>query len=71
MTKRIGDKAKAQGKITKVFTKRLRRRFAPAGVRNFSKYGRRAGAAFRSRKLVRQIMRLERMVDQVIRDTET
>jgi RNA-directed DNA polymerase len=66
--KRAGDKAIASGKATKIFTKKLRERFQPVGARNFSKYARRAADAFGSKKIVRQVLKLERMVDQAIRD---
>lgn len=39
-TRRLG------GRANKIYTKRLRRRFYPVGVRNFSAYGRRAEKAF-------------------------
>ena len=69
-TKRIGEQAIAEGRATKIFTKRLRERFQPVGVRNFSKYARRAADAFRSKRITRQVMRLERMVDKSIREIE-
>lgn len=67
-TKTAGEKAIAEGRADKIFTKTLRKRFAPVGARNFSKYARRAADAFGSKKIVRQAMKLERMVDQAIRD---
>lgn len=69
-TKRIGEQAIAKGNADKIYTKRLRKRFAPVGARNFSKYARRAADAFGSKRIVRQVMRLERMVDQAIRDMD-
>ncbi|WP_336800102.1 reverse transcriptase domain-containing protein [Kaistia sp. MMO-174] len=66
-TQSIGEQAILDGRSDKVYTKRLRRRFAPVGARNFSKYARRAAKAFGSKKIVRQVMRLERMVDDAIR----
>ena len=69
-TKRIGEQAIAEGRATMIFTKRLRERFQPVGVRNFSKYARRAADAFRSKRITRQVMRLERMVDKSIREIE-
>lgn len=66
-TKRNGDIAIAAGLASKIYTKRLRRRFAPIGVRNFSKYARRAADALASRLIVKQAVRLERMVDRAIR----
>lgn len=70
ITKRHGEKAIAQGRATIIFTKRLRRRFQPVGVRNFLKYSRRSARALGSRTIVRQVLRLERMVDQAIRDLD-
>jgi RNA-directed DNA polymerase len=67
-TTRIGEKAIVEGSADKIFTKKLRKRFAPVGARNFSQYARRAADAFGSKKIVRQAMRLERMVDQAIRE---
>lgn len=69
-TKKIGAKAVAEEKATKIFTKKLRRRFSPVGVRNFSSYARRSAEAFGSVKIVRQIRRLERKMDSAIRDIE-
>ncbi|PQA74032.1 reverse transcriptase domain-containing protein [Brucella oryzae] len=69
-TKRIGEQAIAKGRADKIYTKRLRKRFAPVGARNFSKYARRAADAFGSKRIVRQVMRLERMVDRAIRDMD-
>lgn len=69
-TKRIGVEAITAGRADKIYTKRLWKRFAPVGARNFSKYARRAADAFGSKRIVRQVMRLERMVDRAIRDIE-
>lgn len=68
ITKKIGEQAIAEGRATKVFTKKLRKRFQPVGTKNFSKYARRAADAFGSKQIVRQVSRLERMVDRAIRD---
>lgn len=70
VTRKHGEQAIAQGQATKIFTKRLRKRFQPVGARNFSKYARRSAHAFGSKKIIRQVLRLERMVDQAIRDFE-
>lgn len=70
-TKRIGEEAIAAGRADKIFTKRLRKRFAPVGVRNFSRYARRSARALGSKRIVRQVMRLEQMVDQAIRDMDS
>ena len=67
-TKRIGEAEVAAGRANKIYTKRLRKRFAPVGARNFSKYARRAANTFGSKQIVRQVARLERMVDQAIRE---
>ncbi len=69
-TKRIGEEAIAAGRADKIYTKRLRKRFAPVGARNFSKYARRAADAFGSKRIVRQVTRLERMVDEAIREMD-
>jgi RNA-directed DNA polymerase len=39
----------------------------PMDAWNFSKYARRAADEFGSKKIVRQVMKLERMVDMAIR----
>lgn len=67
-TRKIAEEAIAEGRSDKVFTKRLRRRFCPVGVRNFSAYARRAAKAFGSKQIVRQVARLERSADKAIRD---
>ena len=66
-TETAGVKAREAGTATKTFTKKLRRRFLPSGVRNFSSYARRSGEAFGSKRMVRQAMRLERMVEKAIK----
>lgn len=69
-TKARGKDAIAKGKVNHISTKRLRQRFWPTGARNFSRYARRAAKEFGSTAIVRQALRLERMVDQAIRDIE-
>lgn len=69
-TRKIGEKAIVEGRADKIFTKRLRKRFAPVGARNFSKYARRAADAFGSKQIVRQAMKFERMADQAIHEIE-
>ena len=66
-TRKIGANAVAAGKASKIYTRKLRRRFYPIGVRNFSSYARRSAKVFGSRKIIRQVLRLERMVDKAIR----
>jgi RNA-directed DNA polymerase len=65
--KKIGSAAIAVGGATKIFTKKLRRRFSAIGVRNFSSYSRRSAEAFGSKKIIRQIRRLEKQADEAIR----
>jgi RNA-directed DNA polymerase len=48
-TKRVGEEAIAVGRADRIYTKRLRKRFAPVGARNFSKYARRAAHVFGSK----------------------
>ena len=55
------------GNKGKIYTKKLRRRFSPLGVRNFSLYARRAATAFQTKQIVRQVRRLERFADCKIR----
>jgi RNA-directed DNA polymerase len=64
---KVGAKAISNGKADKIFVSKLRRRFSPVGARNFSSYARRADAAFGSKKITRQITRLERRIDVEIR----
>jgi hypothetical protein len=66
-TRQVGLAAIARGKSHKIFVSRLRQRFSPVGSRNFSSYSRRAGDAFASKKIARQVARLERKVDVAIR----
>lgn len=63
----VGRLAVAEGRASKVYTKKLRRRFSPVGLRNFSSYARRAAKSLKSEAIVRQVRRLERMVDQTIK----
>ena len=67
-TKKKGVAAIAEGKASTIFTRKLRRRFQPVGVRNFSSYARKSAKAFGSKKIVRQVHRLERAADDAIRD---
>jgi hypothetical protein len=66
--KTSGEKAIRDGTATKIFTKKLRKRFSPVGARNFSSYARRAADAFDSKKLVSQVRRIERAADVAIRE---
>ena len=67
VTKRIGEQAIANGRTNKIYTKKLRKRFQAVGTKNFAMYARRAAHAFGSKKIVRQVSRLERMVDIALR----
>ena len=70
-TRKIAEAEIAGGRSNKVFTKRLRRRFYPVGVRNFSAYARRAAKAFGSKQIIRQVARLERSADKAIRELKS
>lgn len=65
--KRRKASLQANGTLTLVHTKKLRRRFSPIGTRNFSLYARRAASSFGSEKIRRQVIRLEKAADQAIR----
>ncbi|WP_315796598.1 reverse transcriptase/maturase family protein [Bradyrhizobium sp. SZCCHNRI3043] len=67
-TKRIGAAAIAAGGASKIYTKKLRKRFYPVGARNFSSYARRSAKVFESKRMVRQVLRFERMVDGALRE---
>ena len=64
---RAGLAAISKGEADKIFVSSLRRRFSPVGARNFSSYARRADAAFGSKKISRQVSRLERRIDAGVR----
>jgi hypothetical protein len=66
-TKVNGEKAIKDGTATKIYTKKLRKRFTAVGSRNFSSYARRAANSFESEKIVSQVRRLERAADTAIR----
>lgn len=66
--RKIGSIAVLSGKATKIYTSSLRHRFQPIGVRNFSRYARRAAATLGSRAILKQVRRLERMVAAALRD---
>lgn len=75
-TKKIADREMAAGKVSKVYTKRLFRRFSHLKVRdekgirtirNFSSYGRRSAAAFGAEeKISQQVKRFERAARKAI-----
>ena len=66
--KKHGGDRLASGSGSKIFTKKLRRKFYPIGVRNFSRYGRRSAASFESSQIRQQLIKLEREADRAIRD---
>lgn len=59
-TRAAGQQAIAEGKASKIYTKKLRRRFMNLPVRNFSSYARRSAQALGSTQVLRQVRRLER-----------
>lgn len=67
-TARVGGAAVAAGAAPKVYTAKIRRRFLPVGAQNFSSYARRSANAFRSKRILRQVRRLERMVELALRE---
>jgi len=67
-TQKVGEAAIAAGTATKIFTKKLRRRFLLTGPRNFSSYARRSAKALGSKKILKQVRRLERMVERTLDD---
>jgi RNA-directed DNA polymerase len=69
-TRRAGLRAISTGKADRIYVKKLRKRFSPVGTRNFSSYARRADKAFSSKRISRQIARLERTIDGEIRSLQ-
>jgi len=65
--RRVGASSVATGTSTKIYTKKLRRKFSPIGIRNFSRYARRAASSFGSVHIRRQVLKLERAADREIR----
>lgn len=65
-TARVGGAAVAAGTAPKIYTAKVRRRFLPVGVRNFSSYARRSAQVFGSKRIVKQVRRLERMVERAL-----
>ncbi|TBZ30957.1 Reverse transcriptase [Rhizobium leguminosarum bv. viciae] len=63
-TRDVATKAIAQGKASKVYTKKLRKRFTSVAARNFSSYARRSAKFFENGELIlRQLRRFEREVE--------
>lgn len=67
-TAEAGTAAIKSGKAKKIFTKKLRRKFSPIGLRNFSSYARRAAVALDSEGIRKQVRKLERAADNAIRE---
>ena len=65
---RQGRRAIARGQADKIYTRKLRRRFAamPPTVRNFSAYARRSAVALDAPQIRRQVRRLERRLETII-----
>ncbi|TBW32603.1 Reverse transcriptase [Siculibacillus lacustris] len=71
-TQRVAEEAIAKGRSSKVYTKRLRRRFTPLQFRNFSSYARRSANAFgQGEKISRQLKRFERAVFEKLKLLDT
>lgn len=70
-TRKVAAAAIASGKATKVYTKKLRRRFSPLPFRNFSSYARRSAAAFgKTEKITGQVRRFERGFERELYDLQ-
>lgn len=64
-TRDVAAKAIAQGKASKVYTKKLRKRFTSVAARNFSAYARRSAKLFDNGDMIlRQLRRFEREVER-------
>lgn len=62
-TENVASASIAKGKSSKIFTKKLRKRFTPLKFRNFSSYARRSAAAFgNNENISKQIRRFEKEV---------
>jgi len=66
-TREQGRAAIQSGTSSKVYTKKLWKRFSSVGSKNFSSYARRAAGVFKSHKMETQIRRLERAATSGIR----
>lgn len=65
--RRDGELAIREGRAVEIYTKKLRKKFSPVGIRNFSAYARNAAKAFGSKQIIEQVRRLERKADEAIR----
>jgi RNA-directed DNA polymerase len=74
-TREVAEKAIAQGKATKAFTRKLRKRFTSVAPRNFASYARRSAKLFDNGDVIlRQLKRFEREVErefQRLKDLDT
>lgn len=67
--RRVASASIANGKTTKVFTKKLRARFSSLPLKNFSSYARRSAKAFGGKqKILSQVKRIEREFETLIID---
>jgi hypothetical protein len=64
--RKAGELAIAAGRSDKIYTKKLRRRFAPLPVRNFAAYARRSAKVLDEPKILKQARRLERFLEKKI-----
>jgi len=63
---KVGTQAIATGRATKIYTRKLRKRFSPLPLRNFSSYARRSAEELDSKIIRRQARRLERELERII-----
>lgn len=66
-----GNNAIAMGTSTKVYTKKIRKRFTKLPVRNFSSYGARASLELSSTQVALQVKRLEKKFHKMVHDHTT
>lgn len=67
-TRAVAEKEIAEGRASKVYTKRLRRRFTALQFRNFSSYARRSARAFEGGgDILKQVQRFEREAERQMR----
>jgi hypothetical protein len=67
-TRTVGLEAVASGRSKAIYTKKLRKRFSPIGVRNFSSYSRKSADVFGGKGILKQVRRLELAADRAIRE---
>ncbi len=71
-TRKAAESGIAAGRSTKVFTKKLRRRFSPLRFRNFSSYARRSAKVFGTgEKITKQVRRFERFFEREVRSLQS